>query len=95
MGEASVSADYLCRVVVGLVEGDEHSWDDFAQKPLLSAGEGGGVESGFYRTLLVVMRRIRVDGDIDERVDWRFIVFDGASSSAFGVNAEADLAALS
>jgi len=77
------------------VEGDEHSWDDFAQKPLLSAGEDGGVESGLDRTLFVVVRRIRVDGDIEKRVDRRFVVFDGASSSAFGVNAEADLAALS
>jgi len=77
------------------VEGDEHSWDDFAQKPLLSAGEDGGVESGLDRTLLVVVRRIRVDGDIEKGVDRRFVVFDGASSSAFGINAEADLAALS
>lgn len=77
------------------MEGDEHSWDDFAQKPVLSAGEGGGVEPGLYRTLIVVVRRIGVDGDIDERVDRGFVVFDGASSSAFGVNAEADLAALS
>ena len=77
------------------MEGDEHPWDDFTQKSVLSARESGGVESGLYRTLLVVVRRIRVYGDIDKRVDWRFVVFDGASSSAFGVNAEADLAALS
>ena len=43
----------------------------------------------------MVVRRIGVDRDVDERVDRRFVVFDGASSSAFGVNAEADLAALS
>jgi hypothetical protein len=81
--------------VTGLVEGDEHSWDDFAQKPVLSAGEDGGIESGLDRTLLVMVGRIRIDGDIEKRVDWRFVVFDGASSSAFGVNAEVDLAALS
>ena len=95
MSEASVGADYLCGCVAGLVEGDEHSWDDFAQKPVLSAGEDGGVESGLDRTVLVVVRRIGIDGDIKERVGWRLIVFDDASPSAFGVNAEVDLAALS
>ena len=81
--------------MVGLVEGDEHSWDYFAQKPVLSAGEDGGVESGLDRTLFVMVRRIGIDGDIEKRVNWRFVVFDGASSSAFGVDAEVDLAALS
>ena len=81
--------------MAGLVEGDEHSWDDFAQKPVLSTGEDGRVESGLDRTLFVMVRRIRIDGDIEKRVGWGFIVFDGASPPALSVNAEADLAALS
>ena len=75
--------------MVGLVERDEHPWDDFAQAPVLSAREDG-VESGLDRTLVVIERRTR---DIEERVSWGFVVFDGAS--AFCINAEVDLAALS
>ena len=88
MGEAPIGADYLCRCVVGLMESDEHPWDDFAQAPVLSAREGGGVEP------LVVLRRIGIDGDIEERVGWGFVVINGALS-ALGINAEIDLAALS
>jgi hypothetical protein len=87
--------DYLCRCVAGLVERDEHAWDDFAQTPALSVGEDGRVESGHSRTLVVMVKRIRVDGNVEKRVGWRFVVFDGASSSAFRVNTEVDLAAFS
>ena len=79
--------------MTGVVEGDEHPWDDFAQAPVPSVGEDGRVESRLDRALL--MRRIGIDGDVEERVDWRLIVFDGAPSSGFGINAEVDLAALS
>jgi len=77
------------------VERDEHPWDDLAQTSVLSVGEDGGVESGLDRTLLTVVGRIGIDGDIKERVGWRFIVFDGAPPPAFGINAKVDLAALS
>jgi len=95
MGEAPISTDYLCWCVAGVVERDEHFWDDFAQTPVLSVWEDGRVESGLDRTLFVVVRRTRIDGDIEERVGRRFVVFDNTSSSAFGINAEIDLAALS
>lgn len=78
------------------VERDEHAWDDFAQAPVLPVGEDGGVESGFDRTLPVMVMRIRINGDIESRVGWGFVMVDGASwSAAFGINAEVDLAALS
>lgn len=95
MGEASIGADHLCRCVAGLVEGDEHSRDNFAQAPVLSVGEDGGIESGPDRALVVMVRGTRIDGNIESGVGWRFIVFDGASLVAFGINAEVDLAALS
>ena len=95
MGEASIAADDLCWCMARIVKRDEHSWDDLAQTPVLSVWEEGGVESGLDRTLLVMVRGIRIDGDIDERVCWRFVVLNNASSSAFGINAEVDLAALS
>lgn len=75
------------------VERDEHARDDFAQTPVLSIGEGGGVESGFDRTLIV--RGIGIDRNIEARVSRRFVVINGASVFAIGVNTEADLAALS
>lgn len=78
-----------------LVERDEHSRNDLAQTPVHSVGEDGGVESGLGRTLLAVVGRIGINGDIEERVGWRFIVFDDASSSAFSINTEVDLTALS
>jgi len=74
---------------------DEHPWDDLAQTPVLSIGEDGGVESGLDRTLLAMVGRTGINGDIEKRVVWWFIVFDGASSSAFGINAKVDLAAFS
>lgn len=95
MGEASIGADHLCWCVTRLVERDKHSWDNLAQAPVLSVGKDGGIESGLDRTLLVMVRGTRIDGDIEIGMGWRFIVFDGASSSAFGIDAEVDLAALS
>jgi hypothetical protein len=81
--------------VTGLVERDEYSWDNFAQAPVLSVGEDGGIESGLDRTLFVMVRGTRIHGDIESGVGWRFIVFDSASFAAFGIDAEVDLAALS
>ena len=95
MSEASIGADHLCWCVAGFVERDKHSWDYFAQAPVLSVGEDGGIESGLDRTLFVMVRGTRIDRDIEIGVSWRFIVFDCASLSAFGIDAEVDLAALS
>jgi len=75
---------------------NEHAWDDFAQAPILPVGEDGGVESGYDRTLLVMAMRVRISGDIENRVRRGFVAVDGASSyAAFGIDAEVDLAALS
>ena len=95
VGEAPISADYLCRCVVGIVERDEHPRDDFAQTPVPSVGEDGGVESGLDRALVVMVGRIGVDGDIEEKVSRRFVVLYAPSSVAVGINAEVDLATLS
>jgi hypothetical protein len=95
VGEASIGVDHLWWCVAGLVERDEHPWDNFAQTPVLSVGEDGGIKPGLGRSLFVMVRGTRIDGDIENGVGWRFVVFDGASSSAFGINAEVDLAALS
>jgi len=81
--------------VVGIVEGDEHPRDDLAQAPALSIGEDGGVKSGLDRALVVMVRRIGIDGDVEKKVGWRFVVFDGTSLLAVGINAEVDFAALS
>lgn len=93
VGKASVGTNYLRRCVVDSVESDEHTRDDFAQVSVPRIREGGGVESGVDRALL--LGGIGIDGDIDERVSRRFVVFNGPSSFAFSVDAEADLAALS
>ena len=42
-----------------------------------------------------MVRRIGIDGDVEKKVGWRFVVFDATSSLAVGVNTEVDLAALS
>jgi len=81
--------------VAGLVKRDEHAWDDFAQAPVLSVWEDRGVEPRPDRARIVMERGIGIDRDIEERVGWWFVVFNGAASSAFGVNAEVDLASLS
>lgn len=75
------------------VERDEEARDDLAQAPVLPIGEGGRVQSGFDRAPL--LRRIRIDRNIDAGVGWRLAVFYVASPSAICVDAEADLAALS
>jgi len=79
--------------VIRFVERDEHVRNDFTQASVLSTREGRAVESGLDRVLL--LKRIGIAGNIDERVDRWLVVFNGASSSAFGVNAEIDLAAFS
>jgi hypothetical protein len=94
VGEAPITADNLCRSVTGLVERDEDARDDFAQAPVLSIWEDGGVESGLDRALVVIVGGIGIDGDIKETVGRGLVVFDGALS-ALGINAEVDLAALS
>ena len=81
--------------MVGFVEGDEHPRDDLAQAPALSVWEDGGVKPGLYRTLFVMVGRIGIDRDVEKKVDRRFVVFDGTSSLAVGINTEVDLAALS
>ena len=82
--------------MAGFVKRDKHPRDDFAQAPVLSVWKDGGVESGLDWTLIVVMvRRIGIDGDIEEKVGGGFVVFDDPSSLAVGINTEVDLAALS
>lgn len=79
--------------MIGFVERDEHARDDLAQASVLSAGKGGGIEIGSDRCLFV--RRIGIDGNIEKRVSRGFVVLNGASQFAFGVNAEIDFASLS
>ena len=49
--------------MTGLVERDKHVGDDFAQAPVLSAGEDR-VDSSARRTLIGMVEMVRVDGDI-------------------------------
>jgi hypothetical protein len=78
--------------VAGFVERDEHVRDDLAQASVHSTGKGGGIEIGSDRCLF--LRRIGIHGNIEKSMMRGFVVLDGASLFAFGVNAEIDFASL-